>query len=407
MSQKYLPPKKLTREEYVKLPLEERLITLSKAEDERAKELQQKLLKIDIHSHGVVQFPYTVLPTLPLSQPIMEGMPTFLDGRIPSPIPRELATYMKDLRNHPLEAYVKYYKIHWEGWKQAGVTGVHLILGGTTEDYERCIVSLGFAFADVDMNPMGKRAYCAEDIRNAKKEGKIAFLAATEANPFGNVIERVEILYGLGFRQVGMTYELSNYSGAGGTDEKPGMSLTPFGHQVVGELNRFGIIIDLSHVGRNTAMDTIKASSDPVALSHNGARGVYSGSRCRDDEMLKAMADKGGIIGISGVPNVLSNNSRQGVKNWFDHADYCVKLIGVDHVGVGLDSNWSDHVGSHKISPLPNMKNFPTDYVEGLENPTETWRNIIRVLVAEGYSDKEIEKITGANALRLIERVVG
>ena len=107
------------------------------------------------------------------------------------------------------------------------------------------------------------------------------------------------------------------------------------------------------------------------------------------------------------MPNALSNSSRQGIKNWFDHADYCVKLIGVDHVCVGLDINWEDHVGSHRLSDPLGMRQFPTDYMEGLENPTEAWHNIIRVLVAEGYSDQEIEKIAGGNALGFIEKVVG
>jgi microsomal dipeptidase-like Zn-dependent dipeptidase len=406
-SQKYFSPKYLSREEYVKLPLEKRLIPLSKKEDERAKELQEKLLKIDLHCHGVIEFPYTHLPTMPFSPPAMKEAPIFLDGRIPEPLPKELADFLFALRQFPLETYVKYYKIHWEGLKQAGVTGVQLMVSAAVEDFLKTMYLLGFCFADVQKNPMGKVAYRAEDIRAAKKEGKIAFMAASEANPFANVLDRVTMLYGLGLRQAGMTFEQGNYSGSGNSDQR-NTGLSNWGIQIVGKMNELGMIIDLSHSGRNTTMDTIQRSRDPVTLSHNGAKGVYSkGKRCRDDEVLKAMAEKGGIIGITAVPNALSEGKRQGIKDWFDHADYCAKLIGIDHVCVGLDNTWEDHVGFHKMYFRTSDTELPAYYMEGIESPTEAFHNIIRIFVSEGYSDQEIEKIVGANALRFIEKVVG
>lgn len=406
-SQKYFSPKYLSRDEYVRLPLEKRLIPLSKKEDERAKELQKKLLKIDVHCHGVVEFPYTHLPTLPPSPPDLEGAPVLLDGRIPDPLPKEVADFLFALRQYPLETYVKYYKIHWAGLKEADVTGVHLVVSPAVEDFLKTLYLMGFCFADVQKNPLGKVAYRAEDIRAAKKEGKIAFLATSEANPFGNVLDRVPMLYGLGLRQAGMTFEQGNYSGSGNSDPR-NAGLSNWGMQIVKKMNELGMIIDLSHSGKKTTLDTIEKSGDPAMLSHNGATGVYpKGKRCRDDEVLKALAEKGGMIGISAVPNALSQAKRQGIKDWFDHADYCVKLIGIDHVGVGMDNSWEDHVGFHKVYFGTPDTELPAYYMEGVESPTESWHNIIRVFVAEGYSDQEIEKTVGANALRFIEKVVG
>ena len=106
MSPKYFEARKISRDEYVKLPLERRLIKLGKTEDERAKELDEKLIKIDLHCHGIVQFPYTHLPTLPLSPPAMSGMPVFPDGRLPTPLPKEVTDYLKALRLNTLETYV-------------------------------------------------------------------------------------------------------------------------------------------------------------------------------------------------------------------------------------------------------------------------------------------------------------
>lgn len=334
-------------------------------------------------------------------------MPVFLDRQIPDPLPKEVASFLYALRQYPLETYVKYYKIHWEGLKQAGVTGIQLIVGAAVEDFLKTIYLLGFTFADVQKHPLGKRAYCAEDIRTAKREGKIAFMAATEANPFANVLDRVTMLYGLGIRQAGMTFEQANYTGSGASDQR-NAGLSHWGMQIVDKMNELGMIIDMSHTGKKTTMDIIERSRDPVLLSHNGASGVYpKGNRCRDDEVLKALADKHGVIGISAVPNALSEAKRQGIKDWFDHANYCVKVVGIDRVGVGLDNTWEDHVGFHKLYFGRGEDEMPAYYMEGLESPTEAWHNIVRVFVAEGYSDQEIEKITGANALRLIEKVVG
>jgi len=391
----------------MKLSLEERLIPLGKKEAERAKELQKKFMKIDLHCHGVISFPYTTLPTTPFSPPAMEGAPIFPDGRIPDPLPKEVADFLFALRQYPLETYVKHYKIHWEGLKQADVSGIQLIVSASVEDFLRTVYLMGFCFADIRRSPLGKVAYCAEDIRAAHGDGKIAFMAASEANPFANVLDRVSMLYGLGLRQAGMTFEQSNYSGSGNSDQR-NAGLSNWGIQIVDKMNELGMIIDLSHSGRNTTLETIERSRDPVILSHNGAKGVFlKGNRCRDDEVLKALAEKGGVIGITAVPNALSEAKRQGIKDWFDHADYCVKLLGIDHVGVGLDNTWEDHVGFHKMYFRRPDRELPAYYMEGIESPTEAFHNIIRIFVAEGYSDQEIDKITGANALRLIEKVVG
>jgi membrane dipeptidase len=302
---------------------------------------------------------------------------------------------------------VKYYRIHWDGLREAGVTGIQLIVGAAVEDFLKTMYLMGFRFAEIQKNPFGKAAYCAEDIRTAHREGKIAFMAASEANPFANVLDRIAILYGLGLRQAGMTFEQANYAGSGNSDQR-NAGLSEWGIRIIDEMNRLGMIIDLSHSGRKTTLETIERSRDPVVLSHNGAKGVFpKGRRCRDDEVLKALAEKGGIIGITAVPNALSDAPRQGIKDWFDHADYCVKLLGVDHVCVGLDNTWEDHVGFHKMYFRTPDSQLPAYYMEGIENPTEAFHNIIRILVAEGYSDQEIEKIVGTNALRLIGEVVG
>jgi membrane dipeptidase len=289
--------------------------------------------------------------------------------------------------------------------KASGVTAIFKVLGGASEKFENCVYSLGFSFSDIEKNQIGKRAFLAEDIKKAKQEDKIAFIAATETNPFSNMLDRVEIIHGLGFRSIGMTFDIGNYFGSGSSDPR-NTHLSPFGLEVVKKINELGMIIDISHAGENTSLDVIEVSKDPVIFSHNGLASIYpEGKKCLTDEQVLSLAEKCGIIGIHGVPNTLSNSTRQGVKDWFKHLDYCVNLIGVNNVAVGLDINWQDQVAFHRLSN-PNGY-FPAEYMEGLENPTEAWHNIFRCLVYEGYSEQEIEKIVGANAIRILENVVG
>jgi len=411
MSQeKYFRQRYLNREDYLKLPTEQRLIKLNKPEDERAKELLDKLIMIDVHGHSTIHYPYTLLPHLPLSPPSPD-LPVFLDGRIERPLRKELGEFFLALRRYTLETYWRNCTINWIGLKESGITAVLQPVFSGGEQYDACITSLGFNFADVEKNALGKRAYYAEDIRTAKREGKIAFMAASEANVFGYVLDRVTILYGLGLRASGLTYEQGNYCGSGGSDPR-NTGLSPFGAQVVDRMNKLGMIIDLSHAGRKTSMDVIERSRDPVMFSHNGAAHVYpKGGRCLADDQLKALTERHGIIGISAVPNALSNSRRQGLKDWFDHFNYCVDLIGIDHVAIGTDINWQDHVALHRLTERDRERmlggSLSAEYMEGIENPTEAYPNIVRCLVAEGYSDSEIDKVVGSNALRFVEEVVG
>ena len=112
-------------------------------------------------------------------------------------------------------------------------------------------------------------------------------------------------------------------------------------------MNELGMVIDISHAGEQTALDTIQASEAPVTFSHNAAYSVWPTKRTRQDHELKACAEKGGLIGITAVPNSLSNDPKQDINVVLDHFDYMVKLVGVDHVAIGTDTIVGDHVGLH------------------------------------------------------------
>jgi membrane dipeptidase len=173
------------------------------------------------------------------------------------------------------------------------------------------------------------------------------------------------------------------------------------------------MLIDLSHVGIQTTLDAIEASKDPVLANHVGARALYPQcKRIKTDEELKAIAEKGGLAGVSAIPNQLSGSEKQGIEDILNHIDYMVNLIGIDHVGIGLDNLFRDQVEYHRQSDKTKFKlsyigqELNAPYMYGIESPEE-WPNITRGLVSRGYSDLEIKKILGENSLKLMERVIG
>jgi membrane dipeptidase len=229
-----------------------------------------------------------------------------------------------------------------------------------------------------------------------------------------NELDRLDILYGLGIRMLGITYSESNSLGAG-LNEKADGGLTNFGRKAVERLNKLGMAIDIAHCGDQTSLEVIEASKKPVFISHAGARKIWNTQRMKPDEVILACARKGGVIGIEAAPHTTlsEKHPEQGIESFFDHFKYCVDLVGIDHVSFGPDTLYGDHCGLHEVlrehlSMGAFMKKGASDiekieYVKGLENPTECSHNFVRYLVKSGYSDGEIEKAIGGNALRVLK----
>lgn len=253
-----------------------------------------------------------------------------------------------------------------------------------------------------------------DDIYKAKAEGKIAwFISLESATMIENELDRIEILYGLGARMMGIAYSESNSLGSGLKEKNDG-GLTAFGRQAVERMNKVGMAIDVSHTGDKTAMDTIKASSKPIFISHIGARALWDMKRLKPDDVFRACADKGGVIGIEAAPHttITKKHPRHDIDSYMEHFEYIKDLVGIDYVAFGPDALFGDHVGLHDLfssnmSIAENTAGRSIDrieYVKGLENPAEASQNIVRWLVKHGYSDEEIGKVLGKNVIRVLKQ---
>jgi membrane dipeptidase len=258
------------------------------------------------------------------------------------------------------------------------------------------------------------------DIQTAHDEGRLAWIASMEgAAMIENEVDRIDLLYGFGVRALGITYSEGNALGAGLKEPGDG-GLTMFGRRAVERMNKVGMLIDCSHCGDQTTLDVIAASEAPILLSHIGARALWDSNRLAPDEVLVACAEKGGVIGIEAAPHTtLTYNHRvHDLEAYMEHFEYVKSLVGIDHVGFGPDSVYGDHVGLHKAysaslsieqsrgrTGSKGLEYDPVEYVEGIENPTEGSINIVRWLVKAGYSDKDIARVMGGNALRIMSEV--
>ncbi|OJX65598.1 MAG: diguanylate cyclase [Micrococcales bacterium 73-13] len=291
------------------------------------------------------------------------------------------------------------------------------------------VYDVGHRLADIAHQDYVRPVHTIDELRSMHGSGHMGWVLTIEAaTMIENDLDRLDVLYGWGVRQMGLVYNEANLVG-GGLKESSDGGLTRFGHRVVERMNRLGMSIDLSHAGDRTSLDTIHASAAPVMITHAGARGVWPSERMKPDSVLRALAERGGLLGIESAPNstLAPGVDAHNIETVMRHFEYCAELMGIDHVTLGPDTLYADHrrlhivfaghFGSNVASPDPASPPAPGtregvdpdtpvttyDHVAGMENPTENFRNAIGWLVQHGYSDDDIRKVVGGNTLRALE----
>jgi membrane dipeptidase len=308
----------------------------------------------------------------------------------------------------------------YEGLAHSGMTavfdnmmdGTGCIVSASGWKWDDVVIDIGMRRADLARQSHVRVAYELSDIHRAHAEGGLALVLCMEAaTPIENEVDRIDVLYGFGIRQMGIAYSESNTLG-GGLKESGDGGLTTFGRRAVERMNRIGIAIDVSHSGDRTCLDTIEVSTAPIHITHAGARRVWPTSRMKPDEVLTACAQRGGLLGIEAAPHttISPTHPLHSLDSVMDHFEYCVDLMGIEHVTFGPDTLYGDHVGLHReLSKNPGQLGSsiiapfdPVPYVTGLENPTENFLSIVGWLVRHGYSDADIVGVIGGNTLRVL-----
>ncbi len=310
---------------------------------------------------------------------------------------------------------------YWDAVFDNLMDGIINIESKTGWKWTEVLHDLGMRLCDLAHQDFVVVCTSVDQIQQAHDEGKVALIAVIEgAAMIENEIDRIDILYGFGVRSLGVTYSESNALGSGLKEPGDG-GLTTLGRRAVARMNQLGMLIDCSHCGDQTTLDVIEYSDAPIILSHIGARALWESNRLAPDSVLEACAKKGGVIGIEAAPHttITANNTSHSIESVMEHFEYVKDLVGIDHVGFGLDTLYGDHVGLHDTyaaalsikesheSPgaSKNPPHEKVEYVKGVENPTESSYNVVRWLVKHGYSDEDIAKAIGGNAVRLLREV--
>ena len=327
-----------------------------------------------------------------------------------------------DMANTP--AYNRTGRQHtaYEGLAASGLTavfdnmmdGTATVTGNTPWQWDDVVTDLGMRQADLAHQRDVVVVRTTDDIRAAHADGRVGLVFGLEAaTPIGNDLDKLDVLFGLGIRQIGIAYSDSNGLGAG-LNETHDFGLTKFGRTAVRRMNQLGLAIDVSHSSDRTGIEVAEASDKPVFMTHAGARALWDIPRLKSDDALKAVAATGGVIGMSAAPHTTISyaHTKHSILSVMDHFLYCVDLVGIDHVAFGPDTLYGDHVGLHTtFAALMSSAAATTTpyervaYVDGLENPTESFHNIAAWLVHNGFSDDDIVKVLGGNIMRVLDEV--
>jgi membrane dipeptidase len=369
-------------------------IPLSKGEEERFEEFIEKNVIVDLHEHPVL-WPEDMSQAMELQH--MGRDFTAYEALSKARIDCVFDNLMDGT------AYITSYS----GWKWNDV--VH---------------DIGIRLCDLHHQSMVTHCKTIRDIHDAAEKGKVALVLCLEsATPIENELDRIDVLHGIGVRSMGICYSESNMLGAGMGETHLDSGLTDFGYDAVKRMNKVGMLVDVGHTNDRTAIETIEASDKPVYNSHSGPAVIAQG-HTTSDEVLQAFAENDGLIGVGGAGQGLrtEKNPVGSIESYMECIEYCINLMGIDHVGCGPDTLYGHHQGLYKHwfarrlgkhdrpgrkleEPWPNPEGVvDPGYVKGLENPNE-FVNIARWMIRHGYSDGEIAKIIGLNALCMLEKV--
>jgi membrane dipeptidase len=237
------------------------------------------------------------------------------------------------------------------------------------------------------------RVGSAQDLQRVRAEGKVGILVGFQNSDHFRTVEDVQRFHALGQRVSQLTYNARNRIGCG-CHEARDTGLTPYGAQIVEAMNRAGMAVDVSHCSERTCLDAFAVSRRPVLVTHSNCRALAAHPRCKSDAVIRGMAARGGVMGITVVPAFVSSRQPATIDNVLDHFDRVARLAGVEHVGLGSD------VDPDALDPRTGHVRARYD-VHGMV-PARRVFDLTEGLLRRGYSDRAIEQILGGNFQRAL-----
>ena len=324
-------------------------------------------------------------------------------------------------------------RIHLEHMHAGGVTAANytITLGDGLEFAETVDAILAMNGVLAENADIARPVRSVADIHAAKRENRVGIIYGFQnATPFQRDERLVRVFHGLGVRIVQIAYMTGNLL-ADGCLEPRDAGLSLFGRAVIDELNRLHMLVDVSHVGKRSTLEAIDHSAAPVAFTHANIRAIANTPRNKTDEALRALAARGGVVGFTSLPGFVANDPREAtLDRYLDHIDYAVQLLGIGHVGIGLDFVEGHVPGSlQPTAPKWGGANVPDGtaglaamlpevppeqiaelvyrpYATGIAS-SDQFPHVTEGLLRRGYAEDDVLAILGGNWLRLLGVVWG
>ena len=302
--------------------------------------------------------------------------------------------------------------------RQSGITAMKTTLGGIDGSFEATIEDIAFVQSLVEEYPdLYLQVRTHDDFMRAKRENRTGILLSFEAaTMFEGKLERIELFRGLGVRVMQLTYNKASPFGMGVLGD-PKAGLTALGRKAVAKINEQGVAIDLSHSNETTSFDVLRVSKRPALITHAGCAAVYAHPRNKSDALLRAVAAKGGVIGIYDLPYLTPSPKQPALDDYMTHMVHALSVCGEDHVGIGSDSQvapwdtspkalaaFNKEQEHRKKSGLAAPGEDRPPYVVGLNTPRRC-EVIADALLKRGYSARVTEKVLGLNFTDALGRI--
>jgi membrane dipeptidase len=309
-------------------------------------------------------------------------------------------------------------------WQAAGVTCIFQNAGEEGQDPLRLLKRLArFTYLTDHLRDFIVKAVRPEDIEAAKRTGRRCLYFTGNGVPlageFDSVpaeLRHIRLFSQLGIRMMHVTYNRRNLLGDGCAEPANG-GLSDLGRAAVAEMNRVGVIVDVAHSGWRTSLEAAQVSKQPIVASHTACDAVNHHIRAKPTEVIKAIVDGGGLIGICCIPSFLGGNG--DIPAMLEHIDYIVKRFGTQHVGIGTDIAYTSSQAAAENLKIPSGGKRRTRYEAfwpegalGKRFPGEkslawiNWPLFTVGLVQKGYRDEDIRQILGLNMLRVARQVL-
>jgi membrane dipeptidase len=322
-----------------------------------------------------------------------------IDGNLVPPIDDE----------HPLPADVV------AAVRSSGLTAIKATLGGSAGGYAETRAEIdGVTRAIAASGGLYQRITSAADLATAKRAGAVGIVYSFEAVEMLEAkLARIDEFSALGVRVMQLSYNRPSAFAAGVLAAQPSSGLTELGREAVARMNALGVTLDLSHSDEASSLAAIAASTRPAVISHAGCAAIHAHPRNKSDAVLRAIAERGGVVGIYELSFLTAGPAQQALDDYLAHLVHALEVCGEDHVGIGSDAllmpfdtspasmaEWDKDIAARKAAGIGAPEEGRPPFVVGLNRPDRAL-HVARALLARGFPERVVEKVLGQNFQRV------